>query len=475
MKMPPALVEVPVALLAVVMLAGLWALALFVAGERLPQIALAPAALLVVGLGLCLLMAVAAGSRQGIAALLVLVAFGLTISFRVREYGDTGIDLQNGIKLLVWLVIPLIALFHLRRIRPLLREPAILLGLGFALVALSSSFWSPAPLYTGASAFGLLSYLLLACLVTVHLQEEALIRILLFAFVAIAVLALASAVLLSERAWLASMHYVAPPRLQGLSGHPNVLGEQMAVLITLAAIARRQRLINRGVFFLCLVLGMVVLEATNSRTMLAAVLFAWVVVALRQRGLLALAFAALAGSASVILLAWASGYNPVPEALLVSFSRSGNTSELTTLTGRTELWQVAFELIRERPLLGWGYNGTEALFVSSVGRAFYGDPVNAHNMYLQAVVSLGLLGCLPLAFLLALLVKRMLVNPDPARDQFLLLVMIIGLAEVAIAATPVALTLVFFIFVVREASRLPKPSPLSIELPGHGFISLKTA
>ncbi len=51
-------------------------------------------------------------------------------------------------------------------------------------------------------------------------------------------------------------------------------------------------------------------------------------------------------------------------------TRSGSVSELTTLTGRTEIWAVAADLIAQRPLLGWGYNGTEQLIADSVPTTF---------------------------------------------------------------------------------------------------------
>ena len=452
---------------AVMAMGGLWAVALIVAGDRLPLAAVAPALLPVGACALWVVLAAVSGSRRGMAVLLVLVAFGLSISFRVRDYGETGIDLQNGLKLLVWLLIPLIAIAQLPRMLPFLREPAILLAAGFATLSMASALWSQTPVYTAASALGLLSYLVLACLVTSIMSERMLTRVLLFSFFAFALLALAAALVVPERAWLVPTGYAGSERLQGLSGHPNVLGEQMAVMITLAVVARRQGMLDSATFLLCLVLGIIVLEATGSRTMLAAVALTWLVVWLRGRGMLALAGTGAAGVACILLVVVAMGSAPNAEALLAAISRSGSTWELLTLTGRTDLWQIALELVGQKPLLGWGYNGTEAIFVANVGRVFYGDPVNAHSMYLQTLVTLGLLGSLPLLALLVLVLKRVIARPDPAHDQIALLVVFIGLTEVAIAATPTALTLVFFIVLAREARQYLTPASAPMRTAKH--------
>ena len=71
-----------------------------------------------------------------------------------------------------------------------------------------------------------------------------------------------------------------------------------------------------------------------------------------------------------ILLAGALGDVAGLDAAFGGLTRSGSASELTTLTGRTEIWSVAADLIGRRPLLGWGYNGTEQLIADSVPTSF---------------------------------------------------------------------------------------------------------
>lgn len=424
--------------------------------------AIAPVAAASLAAGGLLLAAAALGRPVGVAAILLLVVLGLSVSFRERAYGDTGLDLQNGLKAAIWLLVPVLALANLRRLAPLARDPALMLAVAFGATAMASALWSPTPAYTAASGLGVLSYALLAALAMRVLGEIGTLRLVVIALAAFAVLALASGIALPARAWISGVETGGPLRLQGLSGHPNVLGEQMALLITLAVVARREGAIERPFFLACLALGFAALLATSSRTTLLAVLGAWAIVALRTRGLLALAVVGVVAAAAAAAALTAFGLSSTFEPALALVSRSGSLEEVLTFTGRTDLWAVSLDLFHERPLLGWGFNGTEALLVDSVGRAFWGDPVNAHNMALQGLVSLGVLGVLPGFLLFGVLLARMVAAPDPGRDQVVLLALIIGLAEVAVFATPMLLTLSLFLFVARDACRATRPSGVHI-------------
>lgn len=75
-----------------------------------------------------------------------------------------------------------------------------------------------------------------------------------------------------------------------------------------------------------------------------------------------------------------------------------------TLTGRSEIWRLAWEKIQEQPLLGYGYGAFWSASSGPVLDIWYvtGWIVpNAHNGYLDLMLSFGVLG-LPLYSLLAL-------------------------------------------------------------------------
>ncbi|MQB40610.1 O-antigen ligase family protein [Rhizobium sp. ICMP 5592] len=411
------------------------------------------------------LIAAALGRRWAVASLLVFVIFGLSLSLRQRASGETGLDWQNGLKLAVWMLIPLVCLANVRRLLPHVREPTIVLGALYGLLAIASGVWSLTPAYTVANALGFVAYLMLACLCVSVLGLQATLRLATFTLLAFVVLGLVAAIVLPDAAWLPPSAFEADFRLRGLSGHPNVLGEQAAVLVTFAIICYRRGILNRWVFIAALIAGFGALIAAESRTSAAAVIIVWIVIELRERRYLwpMAGIALLVGAIALPFIA--IGGFPSMSSFLGLLARSGSATEITTLTGRTELWAVASELIARKPLFGWGFNGTEALMMGSVGRNFAGDPVNAHNMYVQTLLCMGFLGSLPAFAFLGIAVKRMVTKPDAVRDQVVLLVMIIGIAEVSLFATPGLLTLAFFIVLAGELHSSSQPATVHSDIP----------
>lgn len=414
--------------------------------------AVLPFALGAVAFGTVAVVAAAGGRKWAISLLFIFAFFGLSFGMRMDGYARTGgMDWQNMTKLVAWLLIFLIFPFHVRRLVPFLRERTILLALIYGGVAFASSAWSLIPAYTAANSLGLISYLILACIVVSVLGAEATIRLLTLTLLVFLTIGLISGIALPDIAWLPPSAEENVYRLRGFSGHPNVLGAQAALLVTFAVVLRRRRRLPAMLFLPALLVGFAAIIAADSRTMLAATIVVWFVISLRERKLLG-PMAALGGAGLIFAVALiAVGEFPDLTFLLGPLARTGSISEVVTLTGRTELWIVSGELIAQKPVLGWGFGGTEALLIESVGRAFQGAPVNAHNMYIQAIFNLGFLGALPIFALLGILVTRMWTRPDSIRDQPVLLMMVMGVTEVSILALPVLLTFTFFLVLAREA------------------------
>ncbi|MBB3610685.1 O-antigen ligase family protein [Rhizobium sp. BK602] len=457
--------------LAIPLAIGLAWLGLCFAMPQSPAAAMLPFGIIGAAGFALVIVAAALGRRWAVAALLVFVIFGLNLSLRQRASGETGLDWQNGLKLVTWMLIPLVCLANFQRLFAYIREPTIVLGALYGLLAIASGVWSLTPAYTVANALGFVAYLMLACLSVSVLGLAATLRLATLTLLAFVVLGLAAAIVLPGAAWLPPSAFEASFRLRGLSGHPNVLGEQAAVLVTFAIICHRRGILSRWVFIAMLITGFGTLIAADSRTSAAAAIAAGIIIELRERHYLRpmAAIALVAGAIALPFIAIAG--LPSMASFLGSLSRSGSATEIMTLTGRTELWAVASDLIARKPLLGWGFNGTEALMVGSVGRNFAGDPVNAHNMYVQTLLCMGFLGSLPAFAFLGIALKRMVTRPDAIRDQVVLLVLIIGIAEVGLFATPGLLTLAFFMVLAGEIRASPKPAIL----PGHTAASREAA
>ncbi|WP_019904413.1 O-antigen ligase family protein [Methylobacterium sp. 77] len=386
--------------------------------------------------------------------MLAIVVLGLNIAFAPRAEGEVGLTPQNGVKLVVWLVLAVVAILHGRRIAEMFRDPVLAFAGAHVAVALLSTLWSLTPVYTMVNGLGLLGYLGFACLLAATVPDRTAIRVMTGSLFGLMVGGFVIGTLFPEIGWLPPSNEEPQWRFQGISGHPNVCAQQAGYFLTLAVCARRRSQIGRGMALVCIVTACSAIWMTNSRTTLLACLLAWGVIGLRGRGLLMLAAipVCLAGSFAALFLAVADLSHF--DALLGGVTRSGSISELTTLTGRTEIWSVAADLIAQRPLFGWGYNGTEQLISDSVPTTFYGSHLNAHNMSVQLVLTLGFIGAIPGFCFVAGLLLRMITTPDPTRDQVTIFMVVSGLSEAPIFILPALQNLIVFYVIARDAQWL---------------------
>jgi O-antigen ligase len=89
------------------------------------------------------------------------------------------------------------------------------------------------------------------------------------------------------------------------------------------------------------------------------------------------------GLAGVAALAYLQLHNPLANAT------SDQQAQVTTLTGRTEIWAVALETWKQNPLFGYGSAMWDDEFRRAVGMDF---AYNAHNQFLQSLSVAGGLG-----------------------------------------------------------------------------------
>ena len=402
-----------------------------------------------------LFFAAAQRKRWATATLFSIVIIGLTLNFRNREPGDIGPDWQNGLKAFTWIALTGLGLIRWRELFAIIRQPVPALLLAHACIALASALWSPVPLYTAASAIGLFAYLSLAGLLAIDLDTNQTLKILLWSLFAFLILGVIGAIITPDLTWLSPSVEESSYRLQGFAGHPNNLGHYAGLFLIAAFVCFDTKLISRQAFVSLILFAAFILFETGSRTICIALLLTLIAISLRQSrygGRLILGATAVA---TLILGAIALGGVPDSFEILKQFSRTGSNSELLTLTGRTDLWSIALEKIAERPLFGWGFNGTEEMMTASVSHSFYGSSVNVHNMYLQLVMSLGLIGAAPMSAILGILMYRFVTCPDRTRDAFILTCLINGMAEAEIFATPALSLLLTFWLVTRDSTHRP--------------------
>jgi len=135
---------------------------------------------------------------------------------------------------------------------------------------------------------------------------------------------------------------------------------------------------------------------------------------------------------------------PVLAGLFEFGSRTGEADEVMSLTGRVRLWEFVWEIFLDRPLFGYGYNSTELV----LARNWYGPAdqiVGAHNTMLQSLLTVGILGTLPLLAMYLLMIHRFFFSLLGVSRYLIPYSIIVSLTEIEIASVPVLMMLVIFL------------------------------
>lgn len=388
--------------------------------------------------------------RIGLILIIILITCGLSISFRERDLGDTSLDFQNGVKFTLWFLILVVALFNIGKLTPLITSPS-----GYALslltiLALTSAAWSEKPLYTFACAVGFASYNLFAAISLYEISDEEFYKIIRHSLLGFVGLGFVGALISPESVWLPPSIEETSYRLQGFAANPNNFGRIAALLFLLGLGAWTTEKRRTVTMALSIGLGLAGLILSGSRTALAASLLASIFVLFRKTQFFRSTLLSLA-LLSITLLFFMS-YGMSLATLFKTISRTGLESEVFTLTGRTDLWSAALEMIAERPLFGWGFNSTEEHFSLLFNQDFYGTPINPHQMLLHLTMGTGLIGAFLALSLFAFRIKNLFERPNTLDDLLTLFILIYGLTEVDLFGTPLFTSLIFFRVALQDGA-----------------------
>ncbi|MFT7600246.1 MAG: hypothetical protein ACI8TP_003187 [Acidimicrobiales bacterium] len=178
-------------------------------------------------------------------------------------------------------------------------------------------------------------------------------------------------------------------RLELLAFEANQLARFMGITCLAGLwLAASSRCSMRIIGLVAALAGAGMLALTQSRTGLAALIAALAFLAYQRYGR---RFALWAWAGGFGALAGMAALNKV-DGVLQLFSR-GNLSDLTSATGRTDVWPPFARLVSERPLMGHGVGAVDV-----VGRraTIEGEldfvAEHAHNLGLQVTVATGVVG-----------------------------------------------------------------------------------
>ncbi len=237
-------------------------------------------------------------------------------------------------------------------------------------------------------------------------------------------------------------------RLKGIALHPNTLGVSSATLI-LTSLAMIER--KRGVPWLPILglpVGAVALLWTQSRTallgLLIALAFVWTPRVLRGTLIVAM-FGVL------VFIAAFGGFESQTWADL---SRTpDNGAEVSGLSGRPDLWIETIRVIDNRLVQGHGLGTAPEVYRETgvTGRTGW-DPPDAHNEYLQSILTMGLVGLFFVLWSLIGYWRSTRKRPDKWRDAAVVMVLAGSFTESVLLAFLPSLTFVVMVAALASAS-----------------------
>ncbi len=219
-------------------------------------------------------------------------------------------------------------------------------------------------------------------------------------------------------------------RMGGL-GHPNAVGRiaALAGLLGLSMLRSRELAptlpFRRTMLMLVIVLSAVTVVAAFSRTaLLAGAVAALFLVAdrLSSRGGLAIALSMmLVVGFGLFAVELVTGGQVIGKFLLSAGTKTGQVEELTSATGRTEIWAETVRLISERPVTGYGLNSAPYLLAQ--------HSHHPHNLMLHVLLSGGILAGILVAALLLWSLAYGLTSSEPLIRGVSMYVLVSGVFE----------------------------------------------
>lgn len=397
----------------------------------------------------------------------IIGSFIFIVHLRQRDFDDFSFDWAVMAQFAVAGAGGLWALFNVRKLVtswPWLDSIGILMMVFIGLSALSLSI-APNPAYGAASLGTFSAFLAVAAMLCMQLRSGEIQALLALATLAPLVLSLISYHAQPEMnfTWGMSTDY-SVPRLRGVVGTPVGMSNQCFLLV-LACFARvltakRNRIAWISFSILALPLAGWVTWLSESRAPPAAFVITAIIVSVlyfKPFGRHSLLISIVGGLAA-LPLAYFLIDQGVTDSVLAGMSRTGQATEISTLTGRLEMWKVAFAKIAERPFLGYGF-GSGAALVADLFEGTDLHIVHFHNLAIHTAYSIGVAGSVLLTLLIVLVFARAYAQADLFAMLLMLYLVMTNITETSILANkPSYYTFMFLLAICRVLglNRQPK-------------------
>lgn len=324
-----------------------------------------------------------------------------SFEFTARASEGAGGDSQTFFKGVLALSFAIFALFTSPRYA--FRSGLTALFILYALFAVSTAFYSPMPIFGLVAGLALVGLTLVVARLSQGQQED-LLSLWNAIFWASCLTCILSLVLMAispmQARDLSDVRY----RLRGVTGTANALGPLMAVGFVAALLRFKTSAGRWSRFFtgLMAVTFLVTLALTYSRTAIVGLGAGLIGAALVSGVIGTIGF-------MFVLLALAIGgsalLNPdindlILQTLANLFARTGEISELTSLTGRGVIWEACWKLFTDRPTFGYGLGSVRVVLPLAYSDQWGNSYGTAHNFLLESLISVGWVGTLPLIVVL---------------------------------------------------------------------------
>lgn len=320
----------------------------------------------------------------------------LAQDFTVRQglVGGGGVDLQSLVKGGIAALLMGYGLFN--GATRVARQPVLWLFFAYAAFGLFSASYSSARALGIGSGFALLGIAFATARAATSTQKD--LKSYWYGLYIVAVVLCVSSLLLLATVPLMARDLADPGayRLRGLTGSANSLGPIMAlgIIAGLMLIKQAQPGWRKNMHRLFWVAMVVALVLTNSRSTLLGLILglAAVEVVLRRQTILTILLTLLGGALFLTVVALPSLAKGLLRFVAENFSRSGSTEEITNFTGRSEIWEACWGLIKDKPWQGYGLGSVRI----EIPKVFYDEWGNtaatAHNFVLESLISVGVIG-----------------------------------------------------------------------------------
>ncbi len=218
-------------------------------------------------------------------------------------------------------------------------------------------------------------------------------------------------------------------RMSGLA-HSNVLGQYAGLTVVLGTIMAVTYQKKSSVRFGLIAIAAGALVCSLSRTSVVATVVALAVayrrVFFKPEYLRYYVVATMVGIFALMMISTQVDLGAKLEEKMAMISKSGDADELTSATGRSEIWAYAIKLISERPLIGYGA-ATSKHYLARYSSY-------THNMILNVAFSTGIIGGFACLMMVLGRIRAMFYISHPLADGILVFIIVNGLFENVIFA-----------------------------------------